>query len=154
MRPTPSGQPLLTSAGGAPAAGSASPSSSCADSSALLSLLPLRGGMSVAEGWGVLFAATLFELVSTYFMHAAQGFSRPLQAALACVFYAASFLGFNFSLRALEISIAYAVWSAAVMAVLSFVGMAFLGESVSSLKVAGIALIVVGTTFLNLATTG
>eukprot|EP00900_Chrysochromulina_parva_P003776 jgi/Chrpa1/1339/Chrysochromulina_OHIO_Genome00010811-RA len=39
------------------------------------------------------------------------------------------------SLRGLEISVAYAVWSSIVMAVLAFIGMTFLGESVSAAKV-------------------
>ena len=120
----------------------------------LQQLVTLRGGgMTTAEGWFVLTAATCFELVSTYFMNAAEGFSKPLEAVIACIFYAGSFLGFNYSLRALEISVAYAVWSATVMAVLAFMGMAFLGESKSWLKVGGIASIVVGTVCLNLAST-
>lgn len=121
--------------------------------SPLQQLMLLRGGMTLSEGWTFLFAATCSELISTYFMNAAKGFSKPLESVLACVFYAGSFLGFNYSLRALEISIAYAVWSAVVMATLSFMGMAFLGESVSQIKVVGIACIIIGTVCLNLATT-
>ena len=67
--------------------------------------------MSTRTGWGVLFAATGFELVSAIYMDAAKGFQKPLESALAIVFYAASFYGFNLSLRALETSVAYAVWS-------------------------------------------
>ena len=69
------------------------------------SALRLRGGggaaMSTAQGWSVLFAATGFELVSTIFMDKAEGFSKPLPSLIACLFYAASFYGFNLSLRAL-----------------------------------------------------
>jgi len=136
--PTP--LPLLVHAGAA-----------SADDRPMQQLMALRGGMTTSEGWLVLAAATCFELVSTYFMNAAEGFSKPVEAVIACVFYAASFLGFNYSLRALEISIAYAVWSAVVMATLAFLGMAFLGESKSMLKVGGIASIVLGTVCLNLA---
>ena len=57
--------------------------------------------MSTAQGWSVLFAATGFELVSTIFMDKAEGFSKPLPSLIACLFYAASFYGFNLSLRAL-----------------------------------------------------
>jgi small multidrug resistance pump len=118
----------------------------------LMPLLNLRGGMTLSQGWTFLFAATCSEIMSTYFMNAAKGFSKPLEAVLACLFYAGSFVGFNLSLRALEISIAYAVWSAVVVATLSFMGMAFLGESVSKLKIAGISCIMMGTVCLNLAT--
>lgn len=112
----------------------------------------LRGGaMSKAQGWGVLFAATAFELVSTVYMDAANGFSKPKESVIACVFYAASFYGFNLSLRALETSVAYAVWSAVVMAALSVVGILFLGETSSLPKFIGISSIIFGTSVLSLA---
>ena len=91
--------------------------------------------MTVPEAWGILFGATGFELVSTWFMHEAQGFSRAGPAAGAVVFYAASFYAFNLSLRALELSVAYAVWSSVVMAALAWIGMAWLGERVTRSKV-------------------
>ena len=106
--------------------------------------------MSVGTGWAILFSATFFELISTYYMNAAAGFSRPLPSAIAIVFYAASFYGFNLSLRALEISVAYAVWSAVVMAALAAIGMTVLGESKSLRKVVGIGAITLGTVLLSL----
>jgi small multidrug resistance pump len=121
------------------------------------SALRLRGGggaaMSTAQGWSVLFAATVFELVSTIFMDKAEGFSKPLPSVVACVFYAASFYGFNLSLRALETSVAYAVWSAVVMAALSVVGIVFLNESKSWLKFSGVTTIIFGTICLSCADT-
>ena len=65
------------------------------------------------------------------------------------IFYAASFYGFNLSLRALETSVAYAVWSAVVMAALSAVGVAFLGESANPTKFVGIGAIIFGTMCLS-----
>jgi|TARA_B110001469_G_scaffold108945_1_gene109851 small multidrug resistance pump len=109
--------------------------------------------MSTAQGWSVLFAATVFELVSTIFMDKAEGFSKPLPSVVACVFYAASFYGFNLSLRALETSVAYAVWSAVVMAALSVVGIVFLNESKSWLKFSGVTTIIFGTICLSCADT-
>lgn len=126
-----------------------------AGSTATRRCLSLRGGggseMSVRGAWAILFGATAFELVSTGFMHQAKGFSVPLPAFGAVVFYAASFYAFNLSLRKLEISVAYAVWSAVVMAALSAIGMTVLGESVSGKKIMGILAIIVGTTLLSLA---
>ena len=113
--------------------------------------LRLRGGMTVQTAWLTLFSATLFELMSTFYMHQAKGFTILLPSILAVIFYAASFTGFNLSLRGLEISVAYAVWSAAVMAALPFIGMAFLGEVVSAAKIIGIAAIVLGTVLLSLS---
>ena len=114
----------------------------------------LRGGestftMSAKTAWMVLFSATVFELASTGFMHKAQGFSKPLPSALAVLFYGASFYIFNLSLRGIEISVAYAVWSAVVMAALAAIGMTVLGESVTTAKVGGIAAIIGGTILLS-----
>ena len=115
----------------------------------------LRGGASdaftigPAKAWAILFSATVFELASTGFMHKAQGFSRPVPATLSVFFYGASFYLFNLSLRGIEISVAYAVWSAVVMAALAAIGMSVLGESVTLAKVAGIGAIIVGTVLLS-----
>lgn len=114
-------------------------------------LLRLRGGMSSRTAWLTLFGATGFELMSTYYMHQARGFSVLMPSVLAVIFYGASFTGFNLSLRGLEISVAYAVWSAIVMAALAWIGMAFLGESVTAAKIAGIIAIIFGTILLSLS---
>ncbi len=106
--------------------------------------------MTVPFAWSILFGATGFELVSTYYMHKAKGFSVPLPALGAVIFYAASFYTFNLSLRALEISVAYAVWSSVVMAALSFIGMAWLGERVTRAKIGGIVAIILGTIMLSM----
>lgn len=106
--------------------------------------------MTVPFAWSILFGATGFELVSTYYMHKAKGFSVPLPALGAVIFYAASFYTFNLSLRALEISVAYAVWSSVVMAALSFIGMTWLGERVTRAKIGGIVAIILGTIMLSM----
>ena len=82
-------------------------------------------------------------------MNNAEGFSKLAPSILAIGFYAASFYAFNLSLRGLELSVAYAVWSAVVMAALSAIGMTFLGERVSPGKITGIAAIILGTCLLS-----
>lgn len=113
----------------------------------------LRGGgaemtMPAKTAWVILFAATFFELASTGFMHQAAGFSKLIPSALAILTYSTSFYLFNLSLKGIEISIAYSVWSAVVMAALSVIGMTMLGESVSKSKISGIVAIIVGTVLL------
>ena len=84
-------------------------------------------------------------------MNNAEGFSKLAPSILAIGFYAASFYAFNLSLKALDISIAYAVWSAVVMAALAVIGMTALGEAVSGMKIFGIVAIIGGTVALSLA---
>ena len=148
--------PAPRSRGGAPRGAVASPRGAVASTRAVVAspravVARLRGGMTPRAAWGVLFAATASELVSCVFMHRAEGFSRPGPSCVAVFFYALSFGGFNLSLRALEISVAYAVWSAVVMAGLALIGMTCLGEVVSVAKALGIAAIVAGTAVLSLA---
>ena len=74
-----------------------------------------------------------------------------MPSVLAVLTYGSSFYLFNLSLKGLEISVAYAVWSAVVMAALSALGMTWLGESVSAMKISGITAIIAGTILLSLA---
>ena len=84
-------------------------------------------------------------------MNNAEGFTKFTPSVLAIIFYTASFYVFNLSLKALDISIAYAVWSAVVMAALAVIGMTALGEAVSGMKIFGIVSIIGGTVALSLA---
>jgi len=114
------------------------------------SWLRLRGGAGPpGGGCGVLLMSIAFELTSTGMMHKAQGFSRPTPSFLAVLFYGASFYSFNLSLRALELSTAYAVWSAVVMAALSLVGMLLFNEQATLSKAVGISAIIFGTVCLS-----
>jgi len=119
------------------------------DSRPLGRSLRLRGGMSVQAGWATLCLAILFELSFTAAMHKSQGFSRPTFAFLAVLFFVASFSTFNFSLSALEMSVAYAVWSAGVMATLSLVGILMFNEKATISKLCGISSIIFGTICLS-----
>mmetsp|Transcript_68050 Transcript_68050/g.179384 ORF Transcript_68050/g.179384 Transcript_68050/m.179384 type:complete len:111 (-) Transcript_68050:426-758(-) len=105
--------------------------------------------MSTQAGWLTLFLAIAFELTFTGMMHKSQGFSRPTFAFLAVLFFVASFSTFNFSLRALEMSVAYAVWSAVVMATLSLVGIVMFNEKATVSKLLGIGSIIFGTVCLS-----
>ena len=53
------------------------------------------------------------------------------------------------ALKTIPVSVAYAVWSGAGTAVVAAIGMVFLGEPVSLMKVGGVALIVAGVVVLN-----
>jgi len=55
------------------------------------------------------------------------------------------------ALRKLEVGPAYAVWTGIGAAGTAIVGMALLGESVSAMKLAAIALILAGVIGLNLS---
>ncbi|KAG8456987.1 hypothetical protein KFE25_006599 [Diacronema lutheri] len=104
-----------------------------------------------ARGWTILGLATTFELASTLLLRLGEGFVRPVPSALGSALYAASFLAFNYSLRYLEISKAYAIWSALVIALLAVLACVFFGEELGPLKLAGIVATICGTAMISLS---
>jgi len=79
------------------------------------------------------------------------GFSRMLPTILFCLFALGSFALLTLALRKLEVGPAYAVWTGIGAAGTVVYGMLFLDESVSTLKITAVALIVAGVMALNLS---
>jgi len=59
-------------------------------------------------------------------------------------------VGFNMSLAKIDVSVAYALWSAVGTIVVTTAGVVWFGESVDAFKLACLALIIVGVVGLNL----
>ena len=113
-----------------------------------------RGGASAplskaTMGWLILALATIFELGSGVLLKIGDGFRILVPSVLGSLLYACSFVAFNLSLRYMEIGVAYAVWSAVVIAFLAVVGTLYFGESASVLKTVGVLLTIAGTACLS-----
>jgi small multidrug resistance pump len=100
--------------------------------------------------WLLLAASVVAEVVGTVALQRSAGFSRPLPAAMACVFYLLAVWLMSLSMRRLEMGLSYAVWAASGTAAIAVEGMAFHGEAVSMLKLAGLLLVVAGVVLLKL----
>jgi small multidrug resistance pump len=70
---------------------------------------------------------------------------------LMFVFYGLSLVGLNFALKTIELSVAYAVWSALGIMLVSVIGMTWFKEPVSVLKLGCLLLVVVGVVGLQLS---
>ncbi|WP_344251894.1 multidrug efflux SMR transporter [Actinoplanes campanulatus] len=94
------------------------------------------------------------ELIATSLMKATDGFTRfwPTLAVLAG--YAISFVLLARAVKGIEVGVAYAIWSAVGTAAIVAIGAVFLGEPLTTVKVAGIALIIAGVVMLNLNASG
>ena len=79
------------------------------------------------------------------------GFTVVFPSIGAIISYALCFLFLSYALRTIDMSVAYAIWGALGILLISAIGMIFLHESVSVIKVASILLIVLGTAGLRLA---
>jgi small multidrug resistance pump len=102
-------------------------------------------------GWAYLLIAIATEVAGTVALRASDGFSRLWPSVGVVVGYGLSFVFLALTLRHLELSLAYAVWAGLGTAAIALIGIFFLDEGSDFLKLASIALIVVGVVGLNLA---
>jgi small multidrug resistance pump len=104
--------------------------------------------------WLFLVLAIVLEVSGTTSMKLSQGFTRLLPSALVFVFYGLSLSALTLALKGIEVSIAYAVWSGLGTALIATAGVAWFKEPLTPLKLASIALIIVGVIGLNLGGDG
>ncbi|MEV4890696.1 multidrug efflux SMR transporter [Nonomuraea sp. NPDC055795] len=104
--------------------------------------------------WILLALAIASEIAATSALKLANGFTHLGWSIGVIAGYATSFalLGKALQLQ-LEMGTAYAIWSGAGTAAIALIGFAFMGESLSPLKIGGIVLIIAGVVVLNLAGT-
>ncbi|GLI10752.1 hypothetical protein YDYSG_67880 [Paenibacillus tyrfis] len=100
--------------------------------------------------WFYLGAAIALEIAGTISMKFSQGFTRLTPSILMVVFYLLAFTALNFSLKQIDVSVAYAIWSGLGTAVIAVIGYLYFNESMSLLKAGSIALIILGVIGLNL----
>ena len=96
-----------------------------------------------------LLGAIAAEVVATSFMKTTEGFTRLWPTALVLAGYALSFVLLSQAVKGVQVSVAYALWSALGTAAIVGIGAAFLGEPITVVKVAGISLIIAGVVTLN-----
>ncbi|GAA4226758.1 quaternary ammonium compound-resistance protein SugE [Streptosporangium album] len=101
--------------------------------------------------WVVIIVAGLFEVAMAYALKMSHGFSVPLPSVAFAVSAVLSFGLLAMGLKSLEVGTAYAVWTGIGAVGTASLGMLFLGDDVSFLKIVSIALILAGVVGLNLA---
>ena len=101
-------------------------------------------------GYVLLAGAIAAEVAGTTAMKYSAGFTRLVPSLITVVGYLAAFFLLARTLRTIEVSTAYAIWAGAGTAVIALIGMAFLGEGMTAVKVAGIVLVIAGVVLLNL----
>ena len=97
--------------------------------------------------------AIVSEVAATVSLRLSDGFSRPLPSAVVVVGYAVSFWMLALVLKQLPVGLTYAVWSAAGTALIAAIGIVAFGEPATAVKLASLALIIMGVVGLNLAGT-
>jgi small multidrug resistance pump len=84
-------------------------------------------------------------------MKLSRGFAEIWPSVGVFVFYLGAAAAIILALRRLELSIAYAIWSGVGTALTVMIGIAFFREPLTAIKLASIALVVIGVAGLSLA---
>ncbi len=101
--------------------------------------------------WVLLVVAGLLEVVWAYFMKVSDGFSKLTPSILTIVFMMASFGLLSYAMKSLPLGTAYTVWTG-IGAVGSFaVGIFFLGEPASAMRMLAAVLIISGLVLMKLS---
>jgi small multidrug resistance pump len=101
--------------------------------------------------WTYLAIAILFEVAGTTCMKLSAGFSKPVPSVLMGLFYCACFCFLTLCLKKVDVSVAYAIWSGAGVALIGAIGVVCFREPVTLLKVIGTLAIIGGVVALNVA---
>jgi small multidrug resistance pump len=91
------------------------------------------------------------EVVGTVSLRQSDGFTRLFPSIVVVVGYITAFAVLAVVLkRGLSISVAYAIWAGAGVALVAAVGALFLGDKLSAVQIAGLVLVVAGVVALEL----
>jgi len=101
--------------------------------------------------WIYLLAAGVLEIVWAFSMKQSEGFSRLIPSIITLVTMVASFWLLSLAMRTLPLGTAYTIWTG-IGAVGAFViGIVFLSEQLSPMRIAAAVLIVSGLVLMKLS---
>ncbi|MFD7440220.1 DMT family transporter [Streptomyces sp. NPDC059909] len=101
-------------------------------------------------GYGLLAAAIAAEVAGTTAMKYSEGFTRLWPSLITVAGYVLAFTLLAQTLKTLSVGTAYAIWAGVGTAAVAAIGMLFMNESTSPVKIAGLGLVVAGVVVLNL----
>ncbi|MCA1372262.1 MULTISPECIES: multidrug efflux SMR transporter [unclassified Bradyrhizobium] len=107
--------------------------------------------MSQSFAWLMLVIAGLLDVGWAIAMKYAEGYTRAGWTIASLVLLAAFVFLLGRALKVLEVGVAYSVWTGIGAAGTFLMGVVLFGESLSAMKLAGIALVLIGIVALKLA---
>lgn len=93
--------------------------------------------------------AILAEVVATSFLKASDGMSRLWPTVASVLGYAVAFYFLSHTLRTIPTGIAYALWSAVGIVLISIISWLWFGQSLDGPAIAGLGLIIAGVVVIN-----
>lgn len=101
--------------------------------------------------WIYLYSAIVLEVIGTVNIKFSDGFTKLVPSLIVVITYLASFYLLSLSMKKIEVSTSYAIWSALGTFLIAGVGVYLFKESLNLVKVVSLMLIIVGVIGLNLA---
>ncbi len=98
----------------------------------------------------LLLVAIAFEAVGTTALKASEQFTRLVPAIVTIIAYIGTFYFLSLTLKTIPVGIAYAIWSAFGIVLISLIGYFRFKQSLDLPAILGIALIVAGVIVINL----
>ncbi|PZM13969.1 SMR family transporter [Rhizobium tubonense] len=106
--------------------------------------------MANASVYAMLCVAIVLEVIGTTALQMSQQFTRFWPVVVLLVCYSAAFYFLSLTLRTIPVGIAYAIWSALGIVLISVVGLVFFRQKLDLAAVIGLALIIAGVLVVNL----
>ena len=99
--------------------------------------------------WLLLFVAIVAEVVATSTLKSTEGFTRLWPSVIVVVCYETAIILLSVCMKRIPVGIVYAVWSGVGVALITLAAWFFLGQTLDSTSLAGVALIVGGVVVIN-----
>ena len=99
--------------------------------------------------WIYLISAIILETLGTTCMKMSDGFTKLLPTLGTLITYGLCFTFLAIALKKIPVSVAYAIWSAAGIVIISVIGVLVFKERINALKVLSLLFIILGVIGLN-----
>lgn len=97
-----------------------------------------------------LICAILFEVIGTSFLKKTEQFSKPVPTLIFIISMMASFYMLSHALKGIPIGIAYAIWSAFGIVLISLIGYFVYQQNLDLPAIIGVIFIMVGVVIINI----
>ena len=102
------------------------------------------------QSWFLLCAAIVAEVGGTTCLKLSDGFSRLIPSLGVVVLYSLSFVLLAAVLKAVDVSVAYAIWSGLGTALVAVIGILIFGEPLTAARLVSLGFVIVGVVGLQL----
>ncbi|AVA22542.1 SMR family transporter [Rhizobium sp. LEGMi198b] len=106
--------------------------------------------MANASVYAMLLVAIVLEVIGTTALQMSQQFTRLGPSIVLVLCYVAAFYFLSLTLRVIPVGIAYAIWSALGIVLISVVGLVFFRQKLDLAAIIGLGLIIAGVLVVNL----